>query len=192
MDDGVEEILAEDSNGHFNPTLEHQTSFIQQVGAFLIDNGWYLLLGIIGLYIIWEKMIRKKWSKWKQEYNDRQTSAQYHKDPDMALARLQAMEESRKKMQEEYDRASALYVEKLKEREELKRQEKIKEWEKHSKGSGYHSKTKPEVPDVVPHSATSSSRNTPRFRNTDYNPLMGAGGGNSFRPSRMGRNSGGG
>lgn len=39
----------------------------------------------------------------------------YTADPDMALARLQAMEESRKKMQEEYDRASALYVEKLKE-----------------------------------------------------------------------------
>lgn len=50
MDDGVEEILAEDSNGHFNPTLEHQTSFIQQGITLQNPN--------ISLFIILANVVR--------------------------------------------------------------------------------------------------------------------------------------
>ncbi|XP_013394695.1 selenoprotein S isoform X2 [Lingula anatina] len=114
----------------------------------------------------------------------------YFPDPDLAQRRFEAMEKSRKALQEQLDRQAEVYTEKQKEIEEKKRQLKIQDWDNHLQGKGYRSKVKPGQPtDMENQQPKPKKKNV--YRTSDYNPLMGSSSGTTFRPPRRGGAGGG-
>lgn len=162
------------------------SSYIQFGVEFLQQYGWFLLLGvIICLYL--KSKLAPTVEKYKRQAEDARAARDYN--PSKAQEKLEAMEASRRKMQEKFDAEAARYAEKQKVKEEEKRNEKIKDWEGHLEGKGYRSKYKAKED-------TEEKKPLPKskpLRQSDYNPLMGdPGGSSSWRPPRRGGGGGGG
>ncbi|XP_041989215.1 uncharacterized protein LOC121740542 [Aricia agestis] len=85
---------------------------------FLADYGWYLIGAGAALVYLAHKL-RPKYEQWKQARED----AEYHKDPDKALARMEAIQRAREQQQKLLEEASRRALEAQKEKEEKKRAE---------------------------------------------------------------------
>uniref|UniRef100_A0A646QDD4 Selenoprotein S n=1 Tax=Hemiscolopendra marginata TaxID=943146 RepID=A0A646QDD4_9MYRI len=159
-------------------TEEDLTSlFKNSVLDFIQSNGWLILLVCAIVCLLW-KHIRAKFWLWEQSRSREKFFAAYHQDPKLVLERQEALEASRKRLQEQHDAQAELFLAKIKKREVGKCQDKVNEWEKLKVGAAYRSKLKLEEEPPPKRKTLPKSK----IKN-DYNPLMGSGG-TSFRPSR--------
>lgn len=184
------------------PTLQQQnprliTNAISTVVSFVATNGWYVVGSLLLIYIAWVRL-EPKFKRWLEKREEEKEAAEYHKNPDALLAKHQAIDAVRQRMQERYNISAAASLEKKKEREEKMREEKIAEWESRQLGGGQRLKSKEKSSGAVSASSTSSSAKgkpatKPRMR-PEYNPLTGDTGASSssrWRPSARGSSGGG-
>lgn len=160
------------------------------VGDVLSHYGWYLLAVTAVLYLLIQYFYRRR-----SETLRNSPSPQTQQDASLVAQRQEAMEASRRKMQEELDAKAAMFKEKQKQQEEDKRRQKIEMWESMQQGKSYKGNAKVTQNAEEPgSSATPLKPKTEKkpLRNADYNPLTGQGGGScSWRPGRRGPSSGG-
>lgn len=193
-----DEIEEEDVEGLHPPTLQQQnprflTYVITSATSFLAANGWHAV-GIFLLGCIAWIQFGPKVQSWLRKREEEKEAAENHREPDAFLAKQRAIDEARRRMQEQYNIAAAISLEKKKEMMEKKKEEKIKEWESKQPSGGRTLRS----PDSSAASASVSSakgKSAPKARlRPEYNPMTGATGASSscrWRPTAQ-RPSGGG
>lgn len=188
------ETDADDVSDIKNTLLENQdfSFLLPAVGAFVAEYGWHLLFMAAGIYLLIQHLSKRRASQGQTN-----SAAEEMQDPSSVERRLEAIEASRRRMQQELDAKAELFREKKLQLEEEKRKQKIEMWESMKDGKSYkgNSKIKQSTTDEA---TTSTSVLKPKtnkkpLRNSDYNPLTGEGGGAScvWRPGRRGPSSGG-
>ncbi|CAG9789746.1 unnamed protein product [Diatraea saccharalis] len=146
-------------------TMTNPVTFVLQ---FLASYGWYIIGASAALLYVCHKL-RPRYEQWKQARED----AEYHKDPDKALARMEAIQRARDKQQQLLLEASQRALEQQKEREERKRQEMAERLEKYG--------------------AATQAGHRLGTGGDDYLPLSGGGGGaSSYRAPKRSACGGGG
>lgn len=162
------------------------SSYFQTGVEFVQLYGWFILLGVIVCMYIKSKLSPTV-EKFKKQAEDARAARDY--DPLKAQEKMEAMEASRRRMQEKLDAQAARYAELQKIKEEEKRKEKIEDWEGHLEGKGYRSKYKVKEEEEKKKPLPKSKP----LRQSDYNPLTGNSGDScSWRPARRGGGGGGG
>ncbi|RVE43086.1 hypothetical protein evm_012260 [Chilo suppressalis] len=73
-------------------TMTNPLTFVLQ---FVATNGWYIVGAAAALLYLGNKL-RPRYEQWKQARED----AEYHKNPDVALARMEAIQRAREKQQQ--------------------------------------------------------------------------------------------
>ncbi|KAK1798542.1 hypothetical protein P4O66_006840, partial [Electrophorus voltai] len=118
--------------------LENQDlRFLQAtVSAFLSENGWYLLILGVGVYLLIQHLSKKRPN---QDQNSTSSASQ---DAMSVVRRQEALEASRRKMQAELDAKAAEFKEKQQRVEEEKRRQKIEMWESIQEGKSYKGNVK--------------------------------------------------
>lgn len=162
-----------------NKTPEAVTSILNSVLAFISFYGWTIVFIFVVANLLWSQF-RPKWRQWRARRQQLQLDMEYHRNPDLLIAREEAVARSRQRLQEEHDVLSRQHAEKVKELEEKKRREKIEQWEKVQRVK------------LTNDTARQSQSGPSSGLRGSYNPLTGSGGGACYRPSRRGGNSGGG
>ncbi|XP_014284302.1 selenoprotein S isoform X2 [Halyomorpha halys] len=147
-------------------------------GYIFSQYGWYMFAGLVVLGIYWNK-IQKRLDRWYDKRESRKYAEKYHKNPDLALERVEAMERARKKQQEELNRKAIEYQEKMKEREQQLMMERIARAEKLLQEEGGH------------RLGNDSSPSSSKGLKSDYNPLMGDSS-SRYKPQKRSGCSGGG
>lgn len=180
------------------PTLhQHSPWFISivvsKVISMIVSIGWYALAILLVGYILWwylEPRIRQ----WLRKREISKEAAEYHKDPDKALARERAIDKARQRMQEMYN-LQAQKQAKERELEEKNKEEEKEDLELHKQTK--ESRPKNRIAEGRLSSASGSNSTTkpsgkPRLR-PEYNPLMGDSSGRTcgWRPSQRGSSGGG-
>ncbi|CAG4957299.1 unnamed protein product [Parnassius apollo] len=145
MDPLIEE---EEQRTMFNP--------ISVVLQFLASYGWYLVGATAAVLYLMHKL-RPHLDQWRQAKED----AEYHKDPDTALARMQAIQLARERQQKLLEEASARALQEQREREERKRAEAMEKLKKLEENGGHRLGT-----------------------GDDYLPLSGGASTSSYRPPK--------
>jgi hypothetical protein len=142
--------------------------------SFIESNGWYLLIGGIIIYYIYNKY-KDQITNTTQAYRHKK---EVKEDDTVLLDRLQRMEAARERQQRQLDLAAAKYLEEKKLKEERLAKEKQEEWERHQQGLGYRSKTKRNDDDLsalgLAQQNKSKSSKKSTLRDDDYNPLTGS------------------
>lgn len=204
-----EEILAEEDIDGLHPhTLDQHnpwfiTTVVSSVFSLIASNGWYAVGFFVFLMFLW-RMFSPKIGAWWEKREKEIEAAEYHKDPDKFLDRERAIDDARRRLQEQYSQRSAEWAEqnaqKQREKEEKKRQELIEDWERHQRGEGYRSKSRlnatatPTVPAASTSSASGVNKSKKSTLRPDYNPMTGdidGGGSCRWRPDRRGPSGGG-
>ncbi|CAB3245429.1 unnamed protein product [Arctia plantaginis] len=156
MDPLFEEV-EQTSSGTMNP--------VTVVFQFLASYGWFIVGGAaVTLYFL--NKLRPTFDKWKQARED----AVYHKNPDLALSRMEAIQRAREQQQEALLAASARALELQKEREERKRQEAVERLQKYG----------------------NAGQRLGERDDRDYMPLSGGASTSSYRPPKKSKCGGGG
>lgn len=186
---------AEDGARARNPDVPPQNqdlSFLQPfITPFLSEYGWYLVFGCVGVYLLIQH--RRK-SRSSTHTHSSSGSAETH-DAGSVVSRQEALEVSRRRMQEEQDARAAEFREKQRMLEEEKSRQKIEMWG--SMQEGKSCKGSANVAQQNTEEAASSSSLRPRtekkpLRQSGYSPLSGdAGASCSWRPGRRGPSAGG-
>ncbi|KAG7327379.1 hypothetical protein KOW79_008985 [Hemibagrus wyckioides] len=182
---------AEIKSGADEGNLKNQDlSFLQAtVSTFLSHYGWFVLVLCVGVYFLIQYLSKKRPS-----LNQSSASA-VTQDPSSVVKRQEALEASRRKMQEELDAKAAEFKEKQQRLEEEKRRQKIEQWESMKEGKSYKGNTR--LSQNNEEASTSTTVLKPKtdkksLRSSGYNPLTGDGGGTcSWRPGRRGPSAGG-
>ncbi|XP_059055048.1 selenoprotein S-like [Achroia grisella] len=144
-------------------TMFNPITFVLQL---LATYGWFMLgAAAAGLYLY--QRFRPRLQKWQQARED----AEYHKDPDRVVARMEAIQRARDKQQQELLEASQRMLEQQKEREEQKRAEAAERLQKYG---------------------TAASAGHRLGDDADYLPLSGGASTSSYRPPKRSKCGGGG
>ncbi|KAJ8343933.1 hypothetical protein SKAU_G00312620 [Synaphobranchus kaupii] len=173
-------------------TLESQDlSLLQQtVGVFLAEYGWYLLFLCVGVYLLIQHLSKKR-SSHEADWSGHGSAEE---DTAAVVTRQEALEASRRRMQEELDAKAVQYKEKQQALQEEKRKQKIEMWDSMQEGKSYKGNAK--VSNGTEEAGTSGvlkpKSDKKPLRNNGFNPLSGEGGGACvWRPGRRGPSSGG-
>jgi len=166
-----------------------------------LSNPWALLILAFLLYKIFRKLKNRyidplldRFDEWREQQKLQAEAASIKKDPDAYRSKMEAMEQARVKLQEQYDKSAQEWMKKKAEQEEKKQQQEIEDWEKHQQGKSYNSKigarqTVDKEREQLEQQAKIKGK---KGFKPDYNPLMGMGsGGSSYRPARRGNTGGG-
>uniref|UniRef100_A0ACB8E6I5 Uncharacterized protein n=1 Tax=Sphaerodactylus townsendi TaxID=933632 RepID=A0ACB8E6I5_9SAUR len=105
------------------PTVENVA--VAAVWSVFADYGWFILFGLIAIYMLVQKVPRK----FREHRSDPPAF-----EADAVARREEAMMAARQKMQDEIDAQAAIFREKQREREEEKRRQKITKWENMKEG----------------------------------------------------------
>ncbi|CAH2987479.1 unnamed protein product [Chilo suppressalis] len=137
-------------------TMTNPLTFVLQ---FVATNGWYIVGAAAALLYLGNKL-RPRYEQWKQARED----AEYHKNPDVALARMEAIQRAREKQQQLLLEASQQALQQQKEREERKRQELVERLEKYGAATQQGHKLGTPGDDYLPLSggASTSSYRAPK------------------------------
>jgi len=122
---------------------------------FLQSYGWYVVFILIAVYYI-KGRLEQRFNKWRSSQSHEVDLHRY--DDGTILSRQQALEESRRRMQETLDAQAAAFAEQQKIKEEDKRKQKFEDWDRHVEGKGYRSKYRPQEHAAAPQPSTSSSQ----------------------------------
>lgn len=154
------------------------------VGELLSQYGWYLLAGIVMVYLLIQHL-----SKRRSSQSSHSSAPQAPQDVTLVARRQEAMEAARRKMQEELDAKAAIFRERQKQLEEEKRRQKM---ERDSMKQGNSCRLSQSTEEASSSAAEKPKTDKKPLRSADYNPLSGQGGGScSWRPGRRGPSSGG-
>ncbi|XP_048338116.1 selenoprotein S [Sphaerodactylus townsendi] len=169
------------------PTVENVA--VAAVWSVFADYGWFILFGLIAIYMLVQKVPRK----FREHRSDPPAF-----EADAVARREEAMMAARQKMQDEIDAQAAIFREKQREREEEKRRQKITKWENMKEGKsskmplGQNPAEEPEPGPSTSAAAPKPKSDKKSLRSGGYNPLSGEGGGTcAWRPGRRGPSSGG-
>ncbi|GAA6082805.1 selenoprotein S [Tachysurus ichikawai] len=181
---------AEIKSGADENLKNQDLSFIQSTAAtFLSQYGWFFLVLCVGVYFLIQYLSKKRPSL------NLSSASAVSQDPSSVVMRQEALEASRRRMQEELDARAAEFKEKQQRLEEEKRQQKIEQWESMKEGKSYKGNTRHhQNNDEVSTYTTALKPKTDKksLRSSGYNPLTGDGGGTcSWRPGRRGPSAGG-
>ncbi|XP_070618258.1 selenoprotein S [Erythrolamprus reginae] len=164
--------------------------FLQAVSALFSDYGWYILFGLIAIYLLVQKLS-------KNLQGPKESSVPISTiEPDDVVKQQEALLAARMKMQEQLNVQAEKFKEKQKLLEEEKRKQKIAMWESMQEGKSYKA-TVQHNQEPMSQASTSTTAVKPKpnkkpLRGEGYNPLSGEGGGTcSWRPGRRGPSSGG-
>uniref|UniRef100_S4PGK6 Selenoprotein S A n=1 Tax=Pararge aegeria TaxID=116150 RepID=S4PGK6_9NEOP len=103
---------------------------ISLVLGFLANYGWLVVAGgALCVYVV--QRLKPAFRRWQEARED----AAYHKDPDKALARMEAIQRAREQQQRALEAASLRALEQEKQREERKRRENLERLEKYGAGA---------------------------------------------------------
>jgi len=185
----VEDDVTDDSIINTSgPSGIDNSSLLNKIFSVVINtNPWIIFLIGFALYCL----LKKFWPS-----RGTISSPAVTLSAEEILARDEAIETARRRMQEQYDLKAKEAAIKQKEKEELQRQEKIKNLEKYGTILGRSSKTlvaETNAPTVSQVLGKKKPDNKSRLR-PEYNPLMGdsSSSGVCFRPARRGGGAGGG
>ncbi|CAL8246575.1 unnamed protein product [Lota lota] len=170
-------------------SLENQDlGFMRQTAEdFLGQYGWYLLFLTVCVILLIQYLSKKRASQ-----GNKGSSNETAQDPALIVRRQEALEASRRRLQEELDAKAAEYREKQKKLEEEKRKKKIEIWESMQEGKSYKAKVSSQAEEASSSSAVLKPKSDKKLRGSGYNPLAGDGGAAcSWRPGRRGPSSGG-
>lgn len=160
-----------------------------------LSNPWIWLAFAILAYYIYKRLgLNSRYTEWQQQREYAAEVAHIKKNPEFYRERMEAMERARQKQQDAHDIAARELAEREQKKEEERRAQKIEQLENLVSGKGYNNKSNRNGVATSDNKGTTSKANTTKsnFR-SDYNPLMGGGGGESrYRPDRRGLSSGGG
>ncbi|KAK6294209.1 hypothetical protein J4Q44_G00350390 [Coregonus suidteri] len=192
MDD---DVTIEDEGGPEiqNTPLENQDlSFLQQtVGPLVAEYGWYLLFMCVGVYLVVQHLSKRRASQGQSS-----SPSGAVQDPNAVVRRQEALEASRRRMQEELDAKAALFKLKQQQLEEEKRRQKIEMHDSMKEGRSYRgqAKTVQNTEEVSTSTTVLKSKTDKKpLRSSGFNPLSGEGGGScAWRPGRRGPSAGGG
>ncbi|XP_038851883.1 selenoprotein S-like [Salvelinus namaycush] len=192
MDD---DVTIEDEGGpeiQKTPLGNQDLSFLQQtVGPLVAEYGWYLLFMCVGVYLVVQHLSKRRASQGQSS-----SASGAVQDPNAVVRRQEALEASRRRMQEELDAKAALFRLKQQQLEEEKRQQKIEMYDSMKEGRSYRGKAK--TAQNTEEASTSTTVLKPKtdkkpLRSSGFNPLSGEGGGSCvWRPGRRGPSAGGG
>lgn len=180
-----------EETGPVNETPGFIKDIFDTVVVFLQSYGWFVVLGL-AVAFYFKGYIEQAFRRWRS--NSHQPTDYHRYDSDAVLSRQQAMDEARRRMQEQYDAQAARHEEEMKKKQEEKRKQKLEDWDRHLEGKGYRSKYRPPEENSSD-SASSTSRSAkkkPVYRPSDYNPLTGSGSSSNYRPERRSGSMGGG
>jgi len=183
---GFEEKFAPEDEVH-PPTLEQNnpwflSQIVYYVIAFVTQNGWLCVGLTIACYYIWTRF-QPKVQELKARRERDNEAAEYHKNPDMFIAKERAIAAARQRMQEEYNRKSEQRLEEVKLREEQKLQQRVEE---NSQLAGGAARKLNETNNTASLNKVNKDKDKgkPRLR-PEYNPLMSDYSSSSgWRPSR--------
>ncbi|XP_074521757.1 selenoprotein S [Halichoeres trimaculatus] len=172
------------------PDIKNQdlSSLSELAGELLSQYGWHLLVVTV-LVCLLIQHLKKRFSQ-----SQRSPVPQTQQDALTVVRNQEAMEASRRRMQEELDAKAAIFKEKQKQQEEEKRRQKIEIWETMQQGKSYKGNTLTETPEADSSSTTAQKLKTEKksLRSASYNPLAGDSGSTcSWRPGRRGPSAGG-
>ncbi|CDQ81672.1 selenoprotein S [Oncorhynchus mykiss] len=192
MDD---DVTIEDEGGpeiQKTPLGNQDLSFLQQtVGPLVAEYGWYLLFMCVGVYLVVQHLSKRRASQGQSS-----SASGAVQDPNAVVRRQEALEASRRRMQEELDAKAALFRLKQQQLEEEKRQQKIEMYDSMKEGRSYRGKAKAaQNTEEASTSTTVLKAKTDKkpLRSSGFNPLSGEGGGScAWRPGRRGPSAGGG
>lgn len=192
MDDvEIEDVDDGDNPFHVEkPVMKNQdlNSLTELAGELLSQYGWHLLVVTVLVYLLIQHLM-KRFSQ-----SQRSSAPQTQQDATTVVRNQEAMEASRRRMQEELDAKAAIFKEKQKQQEEEKRKQKIEIWDTMQQGKSYKGSAVSETSGAAGSSTTVLKPKTEKksLRSSDYNPLAGDGGGTcSWRPGRRGPSAGG-
>ncbi|KAM9422850.1 selenoprotein S isoform 2-T2 [Salvelinus alpinus] len=138
MDD---DVTIEDEGGpeiQKTPLGNQDLSFLQQtVGPLVAEYGWYLLFMCVGVYLVVQHLSKRRASQGQSS-----SASGPVQDPNAVVRRQEALEASRRRMQEELDAKAALFRLKQQQLEEEKRQQKIEMYDSMKEGRSYRGKAK--------------------------------------------------
>ncbi|KAK7176748.1 hypothetical protein R3I93_000860 [Phoxinus phoxinus] len=176
------------------PPNQDLTFLQSSVTSILSEYGWYLVFLCMGVFLLIQHLRKNR-----PRDNQSSSASVVSQDPGSVVQRQEALEASRRKMQEEQDARAAEFKEKQQRLEEEKRRQKIEMWDSMKEGKSYKGNAK--FAQQNTEEATSSSSLRPRtdkkpLRNSGYSPLSGDGGGGGggtcgWRPGRRGPSAGG-
>lgn len=182
----VEDDVVDNSNTP-GPSGIDSTSILNKIISVAINtNPWIIVIIGFAFYYLLKKVCPLKGAN---------SSSTVTLSAEEILAREEAIEAARRRMQEQYDLKAKEAAIKQKEREELQRQEKMKNLEKYGTVLGRSSKTlvaETNAPTVSQVLGKKKADNKSKLR-PEYNPLMGDSNssGVCFRPARRGGAGGG-
>ncbi|XP_017883703.1 selenoprotein S-like [Ceratina calcarata] len=149
--------------------------YLNAIWSGIASIGWYLVAVAIAFWYAFP-YLRERYSAWVIKKDEQDYAAKYHKNPDLSFMkeRLSAVEASRQKMQEQYEKC--IFVQK----EEAEKKRKAKETQRlhmdnNSLGNVLGRRDDSE--------ACSSSGNKEKSLKKEYNPLMGDGS-RGYRPPK--------
>uniref|UniRef100_X1ZNY5 Selenoprotein S n=1 Tax=Capitella teleta TaxID=283909 RepID=X1ZNY5_CAPTE len=105
--------------------------------GFLQQYGWFVVFGVALAYFLKSK-IQPHLDQRRQQTE----SAAHHKGPDAFMAREEALQAARARMQAKHDEEVQMYAEKQKKEEEERRKAKIDGFDRYQEGKGYRSPLK--------------------------------------------------
>ncbi|XP_065345867.1 selenoprotein S B-like [Cloeon dipterum] len=170
------------------------TTILDGVASIMQIYGWYIFVGIAVGILAWHKWLRQKYWNWQREKDEREYAAKYHKNPDIGVGRFreEAMLTARRKQQEELARASALYAEQEKERQEelerLKLENNLQRNLGINPGRRLGNTLDSNADEVM---ANAELMKKGRAFKKEYNPLDGGSGGAGYRAPKKGCPGGG-
>jgi len=188
IDDGIIETSPLRRNG-MEPNKTGESSFVDLFMNFVSANGWYIIIASILLYMLWKQKVQPLLVGALTDQS-RSSNGVHLKSAEDVLARQEAVEMARQKLQQQYDIKAQEFAVKQKEKEEKLRQQKLQELEKYGPALGCTNRTKvanstEETEEVLKKQKANQSKFRP-----EYNPLMGGSNSMGFRPAR--RSAGGG
>jgi len=173
--------------------------FLRNSVVAYVRNPWVLLILAYIAYKIYNRIqaryinpLLERFDAYREQKRVEAEAASIKKNPDQYLNKMEAMEAARAKLQQQYDQTTKQWQIRKTEQEEKKRQQEIEDWENHQQGKGYKNRRGAGVDKEREALEQQAKIKGKKGFKPDYNPLMGMGGGSSFRPSRRAGASGGG
>jgi len=196
VDDGIVMGYDEQSYSYFQ-IIKH---------SFLVyfSNPWAMLILAFLMYKVYGAVKRAyiyplldRIDDWRETKKWEAEAAQIKKNPDQYRSKMEQLEQARSRLQQNYEKSTHEWKQKQAELEEKQRQQEIEDWENHLQGKGYKNRAfgkedkEREMLEQAAKLKKEKKDNPSAGLRRENNPLMGHGGGSSYRSARRNLSRGG-
>ncbi len=151
-------------------------------------NPWVYIVLAVAIWWFYNKYRDDIWrriERWRQQRQEEADIAAIKKNPDAFRAKMEAMDEARRRLQDKYDSEARAAEERRLEKEAEAQRQRAKDLEDMMAGRGYRNKVRGTEDEDANKRMAAKAKLRP-----DYTPLMGHGS-SGYRPSRRSNNRGG-